>query len=100
MKTKITWEWLVEIEPDLLVLEEAIKRLTENPPPDFRAHDFWYGQGKRWGGGLKAWANSLVGFYAKKEELQACEAHNVGISHLYDLLCSIPDAKDEEYDFE
>lgn len=79
---KITWEYIVQLEPKLLELEKQIKAVKDDrTKPSFCANNVWYRQ-------FKPKMVVLVGWSSKSKlpELMTDDAYDVAYDHLYALL--------------
>lgn len=86
-KTDRTREFmeLCDIEPELVVLAEKVRRHCKKAKPGkrFCFNEIWYGVGKYKNQGLKDELVKLVGWTAKSEELRTCKAYDIAYEYLY-----------------
>lgn len=89
---ELSWRRLVEIEPELTLIEREIQALRPLAAEDerFCANSHWYGYDdpKR---GFRNRMMELVGWTARSPLLRSEAAYNLAYEHLYDLL---PDCRD------
>jgi hypothetical protein len=75
---RLTFRRLARLEPGLLALEQAIKRLKPDSPR-WCANRCWYEVFERWFDGL-------VGWNAYDPSLRSEAAYNLAFDHLYSLM--------------
>lgn len=74
----MTWEQMIELEPELLELYNLAKSIKRTP--NFCANQIWYGPN-----GLKSRMMQLVGWDADGV-LGTCEAYDTAYRKIYDAL--------------
>jgi len=79
-KTKITWEKIIEIEPEINQLYEIAKNENRSDlPEDYCANDVFYNE-------LKPEIMQLAGWYAEDRRLKSTRAYELVYMKIYDAL--------------
>lgn len=86
----LTWEQLVEAEPQLAELEASVCAVKATDDT-FCAHAVWYGYGRE-DGGLRGRLIALVGWNRNHPVLGSMAAYDLAYERLYDAL---PDCRHE-----